>query len=108
MISYLDLVPGKEYYIQAYDTQGYHKEMIFVEHERAVNDMASEYRVDLIMIFRKYPTDILRPYYSFYENDYYYDAEKIKENAQQAREQMECRSVNMILKRIVNEEFQWL
>jgi hypothetical protein len=72
MISYLDLVPGKEYYIQAHDTEGYHKEMIFVEHETAVDDMAPEYRVDLIMVFRKYPTDMMRrtTYYAFYENDY--------------------------------------
>lgn len=40
-------------------------------------------------------------------DDEFYDAEEIKEKAQKARQQMEHRSVNMILKRIVNEEFEW-
>jgi hypothetical protein len=61
------------------------------------------------MIFRKYPTNMMRmtTYYSFYEEDYYYDPEKIKENAQQAREEMEQRALNIILKRLVNEHFEW-
>lgn len=48
----------------------------------------------------------------FTEFDYYYDVEEfkceIKRSAEKARQQMEQRSLNMILKRIVNEEFQWL
>jgi hypothetical protein len=46
-----------------------------------------------------------------FRRDYkFYDAEeidKIRENAKKAREQMEQRTVNMILKKLVNEEFQW-
>lgn len=37
----------------------------------------------------------------------YYDLEEIKEKSKKARQQMEQRSLNMILKRVVNEEFQW-
>jgi hypothetical protein len=43
----------------------------------------------------------------FFEEDYYYDPEKIRDNAQQAREKMEQRSLNIILKRLVNEHFEW-
>lgn len=104
MISCRDLVPGKEYYIKTHDSQGYHKQMIFifVDHETSEN-------LGLIMIFRKDPTIMMRmtTYYSFYEEDYYYDSEQIRENAQQAREKMEHRSINIILKKLVNEEFQW-
>lgn len=110
MISYTDLVPGKEYYIKTHDTQGYHKEMIFIDFETAFDDnMAPEYHVNLNMIFRKDPTDMIRitTYYSYYEEDYYYDPEEIKKNAQKARQTMEQRSLDMILKRVVNEEFQW-
>ena len=50
--------------------------------------------------------------YKFTEFDYYYDVKdficEIKRRAENARQQMEQRSLNMILKRIVNEEFQWL
>ena len=41
------------------------------------------------------------------DDDEFYDVEKIRENSQRAIQSMEHRSVNMILKRIINEEFQW-
>jgi hypothetical protein len=40
-------------------------------------------------------------------DDEFYDAEKIRERAQSAIQSMEQRSLNIILKRLVNEEFQW-
>jgi hypothetical protein len=49
--------------------------------------------------------------YKFTECDYYYDVKpfknEIKRRAENARKQMEQRSLNMILKRTVNEQFQW-
>jgi hypothetical protein len=49
--------------------------------------------------------------YIFNECDKYYDVEvficEMKRTGQKARQQMEIRSLNMILKRLVNEEFQW-
>lgn len=49
--------------------------------------------------------------YRFNECDYYYDIKpfkkEIKRIAEKARQQMEHRAVNMILKRLVNEHFQW-
>lgn len=43
----------------------------------------------------------------FFESDIYYDVAKIKKNAIQARKNMEQRALNKILKRLVNEEFEW-
>jgi hypothetical protein len=43
----------------------------------------------------------------FFESDIYYDLAMIKQNAMQAREKMEKRALDKILKQIVNEEFQW-
>jgi hypothetical protein len=43
----------------------------------------------------------------FFESDTYYDLNKIKENANQARISMEKRAINIILKGLINEEFQW-
>jgi len=49
--------------------------------------------------------------YKFTEFDYYYDVNpfkyEIKSMAENARQQMEQRSLNMILKKLVNEEFEW-
>jgi hypothetical protein len=50
--------------------------------------------------------------YKFNECDYYYDVtefkREIKRSAEKARQQMEKRSLNIILKRVVNEHFEWL
>ena len=48
-------------------------------------------------------------YFPIKDNNKYYDVEemKVKVAAEKARQQMEQRSLNMILKRVVNEEFQW-
>jgi hypothetical protein len=47
----------------------------------------------------------------FEENDIFYDAEEyineIKERAKKARQQMETRALEKILKCVVNEMFQW-
>jgi hypothetical protein len=47
-------------------------------------------------------------YYGFcYKEDIYYDWDEIRDNARNARIAFEQRSLNQILKRLVNEEFQW-
>ena len=45
---------------------------------------------------------------SINKHDIVYDLDKIKQASKRARQQMEQRALNMILKRVVNEEFQWL
>ena len=48
-------------------------------------------------------------YYGFcYKEDIYYDWDEIRENARNARLAFEKRTLNRILKRLVNEEFEWL
>jgi len=100
MISYRQLVPGKEYYIKTHDTHIYFKGMIFEDYFTSHGDL--DYHIDINMRFRR-----TRYYYTFYKNDYYYDPEEIRENAQKARDKMEQRSLNIVLKKLVNEEFQW-
>jgi hypothetical protein len=47
-------------------------------------------------------------YYGFcYKEDIYYDWDKIRENGRNARIAFEQRTLNQILKRLVNEEFEW-
>lgn len=43
----------------------------------------------------------------FDRDDEFYDAKEIRENSQKARQQMEHRALNKILKQIVNETFEW-
>ena len=98
MISYRDLVPGKEYYIQTYDTHLYFKGMIFNDYQKAID-------VDVININMNFTRGTYR--HLFFEEDYYYDAEKIRENAILAKQSMEQRALDIILKRLVNEHFEW-
>ena len=44
----------------------------------------------------------------FERDDTFYDAKEIRGNAQKARQQMECRALNKVLKQIINETFEWL
>jgi len=43
----------------------------------------------------------------FSPTDTFYDLEEIIEKGKKARQQMEQRSLDIVLKRLVNEEFQW-
>lgn len=43
----------------------------------------------------------------YYESDTFYDLEEIRVNAKKAVQSMEQRSLNLILKRLINEEFEW-
>jgi hypothetical protein len=104
MISYRQLVTGKEYYIKSYEGL-YFKGMKFHDYQTSIGDLtrdALNYHINLNMIFIRNTY-----FYLFHEKDYYYDPEIIREKAQLARQCMEQRSLNMILKRVVNEEFQW-
>ena len=52
----------------------------------------------------------VKSYKNFSKWDEYYDLKGMKsliENARTARQTMEKRSLDMILKRLINEEFQW-
>ena len=43
----------------------------------------------------------------FSPTDTFYDLEEIRENGKRARQNMEQRSLDIVLKRLLNEEFQW-
>ena len=47
--------------------------------------------------------------YFGFSNDYdvYYDINEIRDNARKAVQSMEQRSLDLIMKRLVNEEFKW-
>jgi len=49
----------------------------------------------------------MKPNAVFTPNDIVYDIEDIKEKGKKARQAMEHRSLHIVLKRIVNENFEW-
>ena len=44
---------------------------------------------------------------NFGMKELYYDAEKIKDNAKKARQSMEKRALDQILKRLIDPHFEW-
>jgi hypothetical protein len=59
-----------------------------------------------VSYFMRKPRKI-KPNAVFSPNDIVYDLEEIRENGKQARHAMERRALDIILKRIVNETFEW-
>ena len=59
-----------------------------------------------VTYFMRRPRKI-KPTAVFTSNDIVYDLEEIRENGKKARQQMEQRALDKILKSIVNENFQW-
>jgi hypothetical protein len=45
--------------------------------------------------------------FEFDRDDIFYDVEEIRENAKKAKQSMEKRALDKILKQIVNETFEW-
>ena len=46
--------------------------------------------------------------YSFFSKDFeFYDIQEIRDNAIKAKQKMEQRSLLLILKRLINEDFVW-
>jgi len=46
--------------------------------------------------------------YSFFSKDFeFYDIQEIRDNATKAKQKMEQRSLLLILKRLINEDFVW-
>ena len=60
----------------------------------------------VVSYFMRKPRKI-KPNAVFTPNDIVYDLEEIKENGKKARQNMEQRALDKILKRLVNETFEW-
>jgi predicted nucleotidyltransferase component of viral defense system len=94
-----ELESGREYYIlhcDGYTCKKYKGTFDVYRYSRMSGDMYA---------FAWFHNNLLSYYYT--PDDEFYDVEYIKENAQRAIHDMEQRSLNIILKRLVNEDFEW-
>jgi DNA primase catalytic subunit len=98
-INFWNLEPGREYFIQRYN-ELYKYKVIFssLHGPRHFHDFGSS--ESAWFIHRGFNIE-------FDREDTFYDAEEIRDNAQKARQQMEHRALNKVLKQIVNETFEW-
>lgn len=116
IVSYKELVIDKEYIIyRAHDNmfwkgifrgeyQRYYEEypnLIFVHCVHDILDINSDLSTHTMNL------DNWKNRVDFCKKDIFYDLEKVKKNSKYARECMEQRSLDILLKRLVNEEFEW-
>ena len=94
-----ELEPGREYYILSCNGDEC-KKYKGIFHVYRYSYMGGDKEA-----FAWFHSNSLSYYYTY--DDEFYDVEKIRENSQKAIQTMESRALNMILKRLVNEEFQW-
>ena len=103
-VRYTLLIKGKQYYIQSKCEERKDKKYIG-EFSHNV-DFGTSYYLTFINV-KSITENVSAFYLAFCPRDRYYDVEKVRKNAQRAIQTMEHRSVNIILKRLVNNEFQW-
>ena len=78
------------------------------EEDYILKDVIQKNKSDnnLVSYFMRKPRKI-KPNAVFGPNDIVYDLEEIRENGKKAIEAMEQRALNLVLKRLVNENFEW-
>jgi len=75
------------------------------EEDFVLNDVIQKNK-PFVSYFMRKPRKI-KPYAVFTTTVVVYDLEEIRENGKKAIEAMEQRALNLVLKRLVNEHFEW-
>jgi hypothetical protein len=106
---YLVETKNKNYYIGEYkecimDSHGY---VMYYILDNVTYYYTNYYGEDFPPKLRKTKSEKLKTDAFFSPTDTFYDLEKMRENGRQARLAMEQRSLDIILKRLVNEHFEW-
>jgi len=107
MTPYADLIPGKIYYIYQPSTktltQDFYKGTFIKKNEFGHFDYLLSLFKD---VYSLKPLEYLGEG-NFGKTEIYYELDKIKENAVNARQTFEKRTLDMVLKSILNEDFVW-
>ena len=115
LTSYKELVEGKQYIIHRPD-KSFWKGTFHGEYQRYfeeypnlifVNCVQSYIILDINLECHTMNLDNWKNRVDFCKKDIFYDLEKIKKNSKYARDCMEQRSLDILLKRLVNEHFEW-
>lgn len=116
LVSYKDMVIDKEYIIHRLDDKVFWKGTFHGEYQRYyeeypnlifVNCICSDNSDSCCQRLHTMNLDNWKNRVDFCKKDTFYDVEKIKQNSEFARQSMEQRSLDKILKKIVNENFEW-
>jgi hypothetical protein len=114
----MELVKRKEYIVYLTEARedklmnfykGIYRGDYFNEKHVFVDVLEIKSQPDIFMGHSGYYVSIERNDVMLFRKDIYtfHDVEKVKENGKRAIQSMEKRAVNMVLKRLVNETFEW-
>ena len=112
MLSYEKMVGGKKYFIYQPQTKYYncafYKGFYVSKHRSYLNQPIAkfDYVVELVKDESGTRTEFMGTM-NFGRTELYYDPEILKENAKRARQAMEKRALDTILKRAVDQNFTW-
>ena len=106
---YLVETKNKNHYIGEYKGYGIHSQGYILHYvlDNVTTYYTNYYNENYPHILRKTKSEKLKGESFFSPTDKFYDLEEIRENGKKARQNMEQRSLDIILKRLLNEEFQW-
>ena len=116
LTSYKELVQGKQYIIHRSDNKfkTFWKGIFRGEYQRYFENAPNLVFVECVRSDLNSEPDYgmltIGPYKNrldFHKTDIFHDVEKVKDNRKNAIQNMEKRSLDMVLKRVVNEMFQW-
>ena len=105
-VRYTILVKGKQYYVHSPYKEEKDKKYIGEFSHNVYLENTNTYYLTFRNV-KNITENVSACYLAFCPRDTYYDVEKVRKNSQMAIQTMEQRSVNMILKRLVNDDFQW-
>ena len=116
IVSYKELVIDKEYIIYRAHDNIFWKGIFRGEYQRYYEEYPNLIFVNCIQSYinlyiksecHTMNLDNWKNRADFRKTDIFHDVEKVKENSKYAIQNMEKRSLDMILKSLVNEEFEW-
>lgn len=105
----MELIIGNEYYILHIGIKFKGKYKTFFSNQYCCYYSFTDVKMKTIDLdFGGLKYGIEYNHYVFTDMDTFYDIQEMRNNKIKAQESMEKRSLQMILSRIVNENFQWL
>ena len=115
LVSYKDMVIDKEYIIHRLHDKVFWKGTFHGEYQRYYEEYPNLIFVKCVHVILDINSDLSHTMHldnwknrvDFCKKDTFHDVEKIKQNSECARECMEKRSLDILLKRLVNEDFKW-
>jgi len=107
MKQYYELIPDRRYIVERKTTKIDKIDKIEILEGIFVQLVSHRPTAVLMRCMRRKSLPNVAHFGFCYESDIFYDIQEIRDNARKAIQTFEQRSLNLILRRLINEEFEW-